>query len=98
MIAVTARITAKPGREAEVEAILRSFVTETRKEPGVRTYALHQMEDQPRTYFFYERHESRASFTEHLAMPYLEKGLAKAIALLDGPPVLEVMEILEEKA
>lgn len=97
MIAVTARITAKPGREAEVEAVLRSFVAETKAEPNVRAYSLHQLEDQPRTFFFYERHESRTTFTEHLAMPYLDAGLARVIALLDGPPVLEVMDILEEK-
>lgn len=97
MIAVSARITAKPGREAEVEAGLRSFVAQTRAEPGVLTYALHRLEDQPRTFFFYERHASRTSFTEHLAMPYLDAGLAKVIALLDGPPVMEVMELLEEK-
>ncbi len=97
MIAVTARFQAKRGKEAELEALLRSFVPRTSEEPEVLAYALHTVSGQPRTFFFYERHASQQSFEAHLARPYLQEALARFPELLDAPAVLEIMEILDEK-
>lgn len=96
MIAVTARLTAKPGKEAELETLLRGFVPQAAREPAVLAYALHRSKDRPGTFVFYERHATPATFQAHLAMPYLQNGLARMQDLLDGAPVLEVLDILEE--
>lgn len=68
---VVAYFFAKPERRAELEEILRGFVEKTRKEPGCINYDLHQSDDDPNVFLFYENWQSRKHWDEHNQQPYL---------------------------
>ncbi|WP_243357926.1 putative quinol monooxygenase [Fundidesulfovibrio terrae] len=75
---VAATITAKPGREAEVEAILTGMVAPSRKDPGCVSYVLHRCLDNACVFVFFEEWESRELLGQHLETPHLLAWRAKA--------------------
>lgn len=62
---------AKPGKRAELRAILEGFVAPTRREQGCIDYHLHVSDADPDLFMFYENWRSRQDLEEHLEMPYL---------------------------
>lgn len=86
-LTVVATIVAKPGREAETEAVLRALVAPSRLDPGYIGYDLHRDLDDPRTFLFYETWESRAALDAHLETPHLTAFKARV------PELVETLEI-----
>ena len=60
MCAVIAYFYAKPEKLHELEKILQEFVVRTRQEPGCIDYHLHQADDDPNVFVFYETGERAA--------------------------------------
>ncbi|WP_374991470.1 putative quinol monooxygenase [Bradyrhizobium sp. LHD-71] len=54
-----------PGEEAVVANLLRSFLPQAQKEPGVRQFQIHQNTAKPREFFFYEVFANEAAFADH---------------------------------
>ncbi len=80
-INVIALITAKPGKEAEVRALLEGLVVPSRGEDGCKGYHLHVDRKHPTRFYTYEEWTSDATLDAHLtgakaliekAMPILE--------------------------
>ena len=68
---VIAYFFAKPEKRGELEEILRGFVAKTREEPGCINYDLHQSDDDPNVFVFYENWRSRNDWDEHNQKPFL---------------------------
>ena len=78
-----AHIPAKPGKESELESLLRSLVQPTLDEPGCISYVLHKNQEASE-FTFIEEWESTADLDAHFETPHLKAALPKFEALTDG--------------
>jgi quinol monooxygenase YgiN len=62
---VTAFWEVNSGEEGTVAALLRDFLPQAQREPGVKEFQIHQNMAKPREFFFYEVFKSEAAFAEH---------------------------------
>ena len=79
---ITAFWETNPGEETVVAELLRSFLPQAQKEPGVKQFQIHQNAARPREFFFYEVFANEAAFadhqqTEHFKTVIQGKALAK---------------------
>lgn len=66
MITVLAKLTAQPGKEAEMRAALEAMVAEVdAKEPGVLKYTMHTVETDPNVFWMIEEYADEATFAAH---------------------------------
>lgn len=70
-LTVVANIKANPDRIALVEAELNKLVPITRAEAGCLRYDLHQDNENPAHFMFYETWESRELWQIHMNAPHL---------------------------
>lgn len=70
-LTVVANITAKPGQIELLKAELEKLLSITRAEKGCINYDLHQNNDDPAHFMFYENWESRELWQEHMKAPHL---------------------------
>ena len=82
-VAVVSINTARPGKEAELEAALRALVAPTRKDPGFITYDLHRDIQDPRTFVFIELWESLDDLKAHGKASHIEAFRAKGGDLIE---------------
>jgi quinol monooxygenase YgiN len=64
-LVVTAFWEAKPDEVDAVQAIVRRFLPQAQREPGVRAFQIHQSTSEPHKFFFYEVFKDEAAFTAH---------------------------------
>ena len=64
-LVVTAFWEVNPGEEATVAELLKEFLPQAQREPGVKEFQIHQNIAKPRKYFFYEVFAGEAAFAEH---------------------------------
>ena len=93
--ALYAHLKAKPGKEAEVEAFLKSALPMAQAEAGTRTWYAFQ-EDQG-AYGIFDTFDSEAARQAHLDGPIARALMAQAPTLLASPPVIERVEVLGAK-
>lgn len=66
MITVLAKLTAQPGKEAEMQAALQAMVAEVdAKEPGVLKYTMHTVEAEPTVFWMIEEYADDDAFAAH---------------------------------
>ncbi|MBI3978675.1 MAG: antibiotic biosynthesis monooxygenase, partial [Chloroflexi bacterium] len=75
-------IVAREGKEAEVEALLREMVRQTRQEPGNLVYTLHRSTEDPRRFLLYELYRDQTAIEAHQQAPYFRAYLERAPDLL----------------
>ena len=93
--AILARVEAKPGKEGEVLAFLKSALPLAQAEPDtVRWYAL---QIGPSTFGIFDTFETESGRQSHLAGKIAEALMANASALLAKPPVIEQVGLLAVK-
>ena len=85
-LVVIAEIRAARGRESAVKELLLGLVPKTREETGCLQYDLHESEEEPGLFWFYEQWTSRAALDEHLRMPYIQEMVTQADILLAASP------------
>ena len=68
---VVAEMTAQSGKEDELRQKLTGFVAPTRAENGCVQYDLHEAEDQPGHFLFFEKWTSTQTLEVHLASPHI---------------------------
>jgi quinol monooxygenase YgiN len=64
-LVVTAFWEAKPGETAALVDIIRRFLPQAQREPGVKAFQIHQSTSEPEKFFFYEVFKDEAAFAEH---------------------------------
>jgi quinol monooxygenase YgiN len=67
---------AKPDEAEAVVGILRRFVPQAQKEPGVRAFMIHQSKSEPSEFFFYEAFDDEAAFAAHQQTPHFKALIA----------------------
>ena len=70
-LTIVANIHAVPGKEDLVKAELEKLVPITRDEAGCLQYDLHQNNDDPTHFLFFENWESRELWQTHMNAPHL---------------------------
>lgn len=75
-LTILAQLTAAPGKENLVKAELEKLVDITRAEEGCLQYDLHQDNEDPSFFVFYENWESRALWQTHMNAPHLAAYMA----------------------
>ena len=86
VIAVIAKITAKPGSRDQVVAVLAEMVQAVNNEPGTLTYAMHTQADDDVTVWFYERYSDAAALATHGSSDAMKASGPKLAGLLAGRP------------
>ena len=64
-LVVTAFWEARPSEVANVVEILRKFLPQAQREPGVKAFQIHQSLSEPEKFFFYEVFRDEAAFADH---------------------------------
>ncbi|MEC8917513.1 MAG: putative quinol monooxygenase [Pseudomonadota bacterium] len=72
MIYVVATSVAKEGKEKRYRESLLSLISPSRKEKGCLLYDLHQDQDNPAHFIFYEIWDSQESLNVHAASEHLQ--------------------------
>jgi quinol monooxygenase YgiN len=72
-LTVVAHLRALRGQIEETKAFLLGLIAPTRAEPGCVEYWLHQDNDDPAEFTFYENWTTRAEWDKHIGQPHLQK-------------------------
>jgi len=94
-LALLVRLEAKPGKEADVEAFLRSALPLVEQEPGTKTW--YGIKLGPSAYGIFDTFADDAGRQAHLSGKVAAALMAKASELFAKPPVIEKVEILAAK-
>lgn len=70
-LTIVANIHAVAGEEARVKAALEKLIPITRSEAGCQQYDLHQNNDDPAHFMFFENWDSRELWQQHMNAPHL---------------------------
>jgi quinol monooxygenase YgiN len=90
VLTVVARIFPRPGREAEVEALLLRMADAVRRhEPDCLVYRPHRSEGTPTVFYFYEQYRSEGAFDFHRTAPHLAAFRAEMKGLVERPTEIE---------
>lgn len=73
MIVLIVHTTVKPGTEQECVSICREVTEASRKEPGCLLYFIHQSNENPLHFAFYEQYVDQAALDAHRATPHFAK-------------------------
>ena len=72
-LTIVANITAKPDAIERVRSALDKVIEITRQEEGCLQYDLHQDNENPAHFMFFENWESREHWQEHMNAPHLQE-------------------------
>jgi quinol monooxygenase YgiN len=86
-VTVVAQVTARKDAVDAVKAELLKMVAPTRREEGCMEYRLHQDNDDPAVFVFYENWQSMACLERHMNSPHFQAYVAAVGDLLAGKSV-----------
>lgn len=89
-ITVVAKVTAKNDQIAAVKTELFKMITPTRQEEGCIEYRLHQDNDDPAVFLFYENWQSAACVEQHVNSPHF-KAYVEAVGHLITEKIVHKM-------
>jgi len=87
-LVVVAIAAAQAGKEAELKSRLEGVATASWDEPGVVTYAVHDLVDQPGSFMMVEVYASQAAFDAHLDTEHVKALIADLASLVEGELVV----------
>jgi quinol monooxygenase YgiN len=93
--AILAQLTAKPGKENDVEAFLKSALPLANQETG--TTAWFALKLSPSVFGIFDAFPDEPARQAHLSGPIAAALMAKASELLAEPPDLKMVEVLAVK-
>ncbi|RXZ32359.1 antibiotic biosynthesis monooxygenase [Oxalobacteraceae bacterium CAVE-383] len=93
--AILAQLTAKPGKENEVEAFLKSALPLANQETGTTTWFA--LKIGPSVFGIFDTFSDEAARQAHLAGPIASALMAKASELLAAPPDIKMVDVLAAK-
>ena len=92
MLGVIAKLTIKPGTNAEFETTMKALQAEVRSdEPGNKLYALHRQAD-ANVYVMLERYADQAALEAHREAAHFKELGRKLGEYLAGRPDVQVMQ------
>jgi len=96
-LTVIARLVAEPDKIEETRKFLLDLVRPTRTEPGQVEYHLHQDNDNPAEFTFYENWINRAEWDAHMELPHLKEFARRADELFAVDPHIRLMTMISER-
>lgn len=90
-VTIVAKFTAKSGQTEAVKAELLKMITPTRQEKGCIEYRLHQDNDDPSVFLFYENWENATCVEQHMTSPHF-KAYVAAVGALIADKVVHMMD------
>ena len=94
-LGILATVEAKAGKEAEVEAFLKSALPLAEGEPATVTWYAFKINEN--TFGIFDTFEAEEGRQVHLTGPIAAALMANADTLLAKPPVIEMVDILASK-
>ena len=94
VLTLTVTFQARPGKEAELRALLTGLLEPTRQEAGCLNYDLHIATDDPAKFLFYENWASKEHHQAHDKTPHIQN-LRTHINDLSFPPVKNFWEKMD---
>jgi len=91
-LVVTAFWEAKPEEVDTLVGIIRKFLPQAQREPGVKAFQIHQSLTEPTKFFFYEVFNDEAAFAEHQQSEHF-----KTLIVGDAVPRLAKRERTQHK-
>ncbi len=93
VLTIIARIEAKPGRIELVKAALLKLIEPTRQEQGCLQYDLHQDNENPNVFVFYESWQSRILWQTHMNNDHLKNYMDETNGAVDSFVLNEMSQI-----
>lgn len=90
MVIVLAKLKAKKGSEADMEATIRAMMPEVAKEEGTLLYTLHQAQNDSTQFMFFERYQDMEALGVHSSSPHFKKLMTDLAPLIEGKPEIEL--------
>jgi quinol monooxygenase YgiN len=94
-LTVIAHIRAKPGQESRVRKILEGLRAPTRAEAGCINYDLHQSQNDPALFVFYENWESETHLDAHARSAHIQSFRKLTDETLAEPVQITKWQILD---
>jgi quinol monooxygenase YgiN len=82
VLSLVAEVRAKPGKDGELESVLRGLLAPTRREEGCLNYDLHRAQDDPGFFVLYENWRTTALWERHMETPHLAAFMARTDELV----------------
>ena len=95
--ALLVELTAKPGKESQVEAFLEKEATLVRGEPGTLSWHAAKVEGEPGVYRIFDTFDDEAARDAHLNGEAAQELAANAETLFSDAPRVFRLEVLAEK-
>lgn len=92
MIILTAVMQAKPGKEKEVQDILKSLFPIVKEEKGTIEYRLHSSKAVPGKFLFYEKYKDKQAHDAHTNNTHLQDVFRQLGGLVIEEPQVEFFE------
>jgi len=87
---VVAKLKARSGEASKMADALRAMVSKVEKEEGTLVYTLHQAQNDPTQFLFYEKYADGEALKAHSSTPYFKELFGTLKPLLDGAPEIEM--------
>ncbi|MBW2442096.1 MAG: antibiotic biosynthesis monooxygenase [Deltaproteobacteria bacterium] len=87
---VVAKLKARSGEESKMADALRAMVSKVEKEEGTLVYTLHQAQNDPAQFLFYEKYADGEALKAHSSTPYFKELFGTLKPLLNGAPEIEM--------
>ncbi len=97
-LTVIAHLVAKPDKIEATKAFLLGLVSPTRLEPGCVEYHLHQDNENPAEFTFYENWTNRQEWDSHMTRPHLVEFARRADDLFTTKPRIRLMAMVSERS
>lgn len=93
-VTLVVKVVAKKDSVEELKRELLKMVEPTRREEGCMEYNLHQDNENPAVFFFYENWKSEEALEQHIAMPHFQ-GFVAATGSLTEEMVINKLTLLK---
>ena len=98
MVALTTMLHAKPGREEELEKVLRSLAAAVaEREEGCVLYQPARSQHESTRFLILERYRDGEALTSHANSAHFQEVIPRLMELLASPPELAVFDELGER-
>ncbi len=87
---VVAKLKARSGEASKMADALRAMVSKVEKEEGTLVYTLHQAQNDPTQFLFYEKYADGEALKAHSSTPYFKELFGTLKPLLNGAPEIEM--------
>lgn len=93
ILTIIARIEAKADKIELVKSSLLNIIEPTRQEQGCLQYDLHQDNEHPEVFIFYENWQSRALWQEHMESEHLKTHRKETAGLIESIILNEMSKV-----